>query len=79
MKEYTVRFHFDMVDKKIDEVGHIVARNTEELHSKMLPFRYEVIGVRLFKGGSKENNYQKYLSFLKNENLGGMSKIKRKI
>ena len=49
MKEYTVRFHFDMVDKKIDEVGHIVALNTEELHSKMLPFRYEIIGARLFK------------------------------
>ena len=51
MKEYTVRFHFDMGDKKNDEVGHIVALNTEELHSKMLPFRYEVIGARIFKDG----------------------------
>ena len=51
MKEYTVRFHFDMVDKKIDEVEHIVALNTEDLHSKMLPFRYEVIGARLFRDG----------------------------
>ena len=49
MKDYTVRFHFDMVDKKIDEVGHIVALNTEDLHSKMSPFRYEVIGARLFR------------------------------
>ena len=49
MKEYTVMFHFDMGDKKIDEVGHIVALNTEDLHTKMLPFRYEIIGARLFK------------------------------
>ena len=49
MKEYTVRFHFDMGDKEINDVGHIVALNTEELHSKMLPFRYEIIGARLFK------------------------------
>lgn len=49
MKEYTVRFHFDMGNKKIDEVGHIVALNTEDLHNKMYPFRYEVIGARLFK------------------------------
>ena len=51
MKEYTVRFHFDMGNKEINDVGHIVALNTEELHSKMLPFRYEVIGARLFKDG----------------------------
>ena len=51
MKEYTVRFHFDMVDKKIDEVGHIVARNTEELHSKMLAVRDESVGGRLVKDG----------------------------
>ena len=48
MKEYTVRFHFNLWDKEINDVGHIVARNTEELHSKMYPFRYEVIGARLF-------------------------------
>ncbi len=51
MKEYTVRFHFNLWDKEINDVGHIVASNTEELHSKMLPFRYEVIGARLFRDG----------------------------
>ena len=51
MKEYTVRFHFNLWDKEINDVGHIVAFNTEELHSKMSPFRYEVIGARLFKDG----------------------------
>lgn len=51
MKEYTVRFHFDLYDREIDDVGYIVAFNTEDLHRKMLPFRYEVIGARLFKDG----------------------------
>ena len=48
MKEYTVRFHFDLYDREIDDVGHIVALNTEDLHSKMSPFRYEIIGARIF-------------------------------
>ncbi len=48
MKEYTVRFHFDLCDREIDDVGHIVALNTEDLHSKMTPFRYEIIGARIF-------------------------------
>ena len=55
MKEYIVRFHFNMGDSEINNVGHIVALNTEELHSKMLPFRYEVIGARLFRDGTKGN------------------------
>ena len=51
MKEYSVRFNFDMGNKKIDEVWHIVTLNAEDLHNKMLPFRYEFIGARLFKDG----------------------------
>ena len=51
MKEYTVRVHFNLWDKDIDEVVHIVALNTEDLYTKMLPFRYEIIGARLFKEG----------------------------
>lgn len=51
MKEYTVKFQFDLGDCQINNIGYMTAFNTEELDKKMYPFSYEIIGVRLFREG----------------------------